>query len=458
MFVSNVTDPTEGNSNHWLRVHLKGDGTTVNGAAIGAQVRITVDGKTLTRQVEGGTGEGNQNDPTLHFGLGDHSGTVNMVISAPDGTTRTISGVAVDQTIEYVVSTYPPLPTLEVFRAGFETSEGYDNAAGGEYDLAPGYLGDASNQQGWYSETYYNKTAAPVSVYVSTANPRSGSQSLRLPRADYFYDHILHQIPERTTGTLIVEMWYYLEHVSTAAEPPATHPGKTTNNIYMIMGDRFDTNGDEYAIYGPGGYFTGHTAITTGVDATSQDSFWGDSEYTSPGAGAAGVWRGLKAMINLDAGTFDLYVDTGSGWVPIARNEPLSGLSTDPHPIDLFTVYQFSGYEFGGNATHFWGDTDTYVDDILISWAGPGIFGDADGDWLVDSSDLAIWQQNYDPLGLNDNTFAMGDWNCDGFIDSATWHSGSRITTRSAPVGWTLRMLLNRPRFLSWRPRAFRYC
>ncbi|MDP7743882.1 MAG: VCBS repeat-containing protein, partial [Lentisphaeria bacterium] len=64
IFVNNVTDPTEGNSNHWLRVHLRGDGTTINGAAIGSEVRISVGGKTLTRQVEGGTGEGNQNDLT----------------------------------------------------------------------------------------------------------------------------------------------------------------------------------------------------------------------------------------------------------------------------------------------------------------------------------------------------------------------------------------------------------
>jgi hypothetical protein len=35
----------------------------------------------------------------------------------------------------------------------------------------------------------------------------------------------------------------------------------------------------------------------------------------------------------------------------------------------------------------------------------------------VDGGDLAIWQQNYDPLGTGNNTFAMGDWNNDGKID-----------------------------------------
>jgi len=43
--------------------------------------------------------------------------------------------------------------------------------------------------------------------------------------------------------------------------------------------------------------------------------------------------------------------------------------------------------------------------------------GDADFDRKVDGTDLAIWQQHYDPLGVNENTFEMGDWNSDGRID-----------------------------------------
>ena len=42
---------------------------------------------------------------------------------------------------------------------------------------------------------------------------------------------------------------------------------------------------------------------------------------------------------------------------------------------------------------------------------------DGNNDHLIDGVDLATWQTNYDPLGLNDNTFAMGDWNLDGLID-----------------------------------------
>jgi hypothetical protein len=90
-----------GNGNHWLRIRLEGNGTSVNRSAIGAQVRIDLGGGTiLTRQVEAGTGEGNQNELTLHFGLGSRTAPVTLDISWPDGTTQIVQNVAVDQTID----------------------------------------------------------------------------------------------------------------------------------------------------------------------------------------------------------------------------------------------------------------------------------------------------------------------------------------------------------------------
>ena len=35
--------------------------------------------------------------------------------------------------------------------------------------------------------------------------------------------------------------------------------------------------------------------------------------------------------------------------------------------------------------------------------------GDANHDNKVDGADISIWSSNYDPLGLNDNTWQMGD-------------------------------------------------
>ena len=83
----------------WLTVHLKGDGARVNRAAVGAQVRITIGKKTYTRQVEAGTGEGNQNDLRLHFGLADHKDPVTLEILWPDKSHQTTRNVKLRQVI-----------------------------------------------------------------------------------------------------------------------------------------------------------------------------------------------------------------------------------------------------------------------------------------------------------------------------------------------------------------------
>ncbi|MDP6451358.1 MAG: CRTAC1 family protein, partial [Lentisphaeria bacterium] len=80
----------QGNENHWLKIRLKGNGKKVNSSAIGAKVRIKLGEKTLTRQVEGGgVGQGNQNDLTLHFGLGTHSREVDYTVTWTNGETQT---------------------------------------------------------------------------------------------------------------------------------------------------------------------------------------------------------------------------------------------------------------------------------------------------------------------------------------------------------------------------------
>lgn len=85
--------------NHWLEVRLQGDGKKVNRSAIGAQVRIRLGKQTLTRQVEAGTGEGNQNDLKLHFGLGSFRGKVNLEIAWPGGMKQSVRAVKMDQIV-----------------------------------------------------------------------------------------------------------------------------------------------------------------------------------------------------------------------------------------------------------------------------------------------------------------------------------------------------------------------
>jgi hypothetical protein len=87
-----------GGMNHWLKVRIPGNGRANKGAN-GAQVRIQLDKQVLTRQVEGATGQGNQNDFTMHFGLGSRTEPVNLEIRWPDGSRQQVE-TPVDRIIE----------------------------------------------------------------------------------------------------------------------------------------------------------------------------------------------------------------------------------------------------------------------------------------------------------------------------------------------------------------------
>ena len=86
-----------GNSNNWLKVKLVGDGQNMNRDAVGAQVRIQHAGGTLLGEVQLGTGQGNMNEPTLHFGLGNSATPVTLDILWPGGVTQQVTGLSVDQ-------------------------------------------------------------------------------------------------------------------------------------------------------------------------------------------------------------------------------------------------------------------------------------------------------------------------------------------------------------------------
>ncbi|MDP1825985.1 MAG: CRTAC1 family protein [Archangium sp.] len=75
----------------WLLLHLEGDGSTTNRAAIGAKVTVKAGGRTVTREVSGGYGHfGMQNDLTVHVGLGGCEGADEVTVRWPDarGTTQ----------------------------------------------------------------------------------------------------------------------------------------------------------------------------------------------------------------------------------------------------------------------------------------------------------------------------------------------------------------------------------
>lgn len=69
---------------HWLKVKVEGS-KKANRSAIGAQVRIKLEDKTLTRQVESSTGQGNRNEMTLLFGLGNYDEKLDVEVRWPGG-------------------------------------------------------------------------------------------------------------------------------------------------------------------------------------------------------------------------------------------------------------------------------------------------------------------------------------------------------------------------------------
>ena len=147
-----VNDESQTGSNHWLKVRLTGDGVNVNRAAIGAEVRVhTGGGQILTRQVEGGTGEGNQNDLTLHFGLGSHDGPVDLEITSPDGTSRMIYGVAVDDLA--VIELTPPDPAAVHYH--------FDEVAVGQWEVSVEVTGEGTSGLSAYAVWVY---ADPATV------------------------------------------------------------------------------------------------------------------------------------------------------------------------------------------------------------------------------------------------------------------------------------------------------
>jgi len=68
---------------NWLEVNLVGKAP--NTSAIGAKVIIDCHGSQYIRQVEAGTGQGNQNDLRLHFGVGKYIGQIKAQVIWPNG-------------------------------------------------------------------------------------------------------------------------------------------------------------------------------------------------------------------------------------------------------------------------------------------------------------------------------------------------------------------------------------
>jgi len=76
-------------NSHWLKVFVHGNGTDFNRSAIGTVVKVIAGEHIFTRSVEAGTGQGNQNEMTLHFGLGNVDTPVSIKIHGANQKSQT---------------------------------------------------------------------------------------------------------------------------------------------------------------------------------------------------------------------------------------------------------------------------------------------------------------------------------------------------------------------------------
>lgn len=89
-----------GNKNNWLILHLVGSQSNMD--AIGARITLSAGGQTQINQKKGGCGYLSQNDPRLHFGLGNTDTVESIEIIWPSGKIQRLENVPANQILTVV--------------------------------------------------------------------------------------------------------------------------------------------------------------------------------------------------------------------------------------------------------------------------------------------------------------------------------------------------------------------
>ncbi len=89
-----------GNRNNWLQFRLVG--TKSNKDAIGARVTVKAGTYSLVREKMSATSYLSQNDPRLHFGLGQRTLVDEVTVHWPSGKVQKLKGVKTNQIVTVV--------------------------------------------------------------------------------------------------------------------------------------------------------------------------------------------------------------------------------------------------------------------------------------------------------------------------------------------------------------------
>jgi hypothetical protein len=86
--------------NHWLRIKLVGNGSSVNRDAVGAVVEVTAEGVTQRRQISPTKSYLSQVELPVTFGLGSSGKAEEVKVTWPDGSILSLRDVGVDRLVE----------------------------------------------------------------------------------------------------------------------------------------------------------------------------------------------------------------------------------------------------------------------------------------------------------------------------------------------------------------------
>jgi hypothetical protein len=92
---------------------------------------------------------------------------------------------------------------------------------------------------------------------------------------------------------------------------------------------------------------------------------------TSTSMGAEATWVTYKTVLDLDAGTYDFYADSGSGLVLVDSDAIREGSVGEGFTLDVisFTEFGAGSSEDANNTNYFYNPTTfAYIDDILVTW------------------------------------------------------------------------------------------
>jgi hypothetical protein len=85
-----ISDLAKKKAIHWLKIHLTG--TVSNRQGLGAIVKVTANGTTMTQLADGNSGYLSHSDLPLYFGLGDAASADTIEVHWPSGAVQTMKG------------------------------------------------------------------------------------------------------------------------------------------------------------------------------------------------------------------------------------------------------------------------------------------------------------------------------------------------------------------------------